>query len=125
MSYPLRIDHIGIAARDPQASARALTHILGTAEPTPDGADDDMFRVDLEDGAFLLFSTAETVSLAHIAFHVEPDRFAAVVERVRARGMPFGNNPEDTKNGRTDNPLGGAGRMYFVDDNGHLFEVTC
>jgi hypothetical protein len=37
----LRIDHIGIPARDAQSSARTLAAILGAAEPTPDGADNE------------------------------------------------------------------------------------
>src|SRR4051794_29039188 len=53
----IEIDHIGIAARNAQTSARALAEILGAAEPTVDGADDDMYRVDLGHGAALLFST--------------------------------------------------------------------
>jgi catechol 2,3-dioxygenase-like lactoylglutathione lyase family enzyme len=44
--------------------------------------------------------------------------------RLRSLGVPFGNQPEEPHNGRTDDPLGGAGRVYFVDENGHLFEVT-
>jgi hypothetical protein len=59
----IEIDHIGIAARDALRSARALAEILGAAEPTVDGADDDMYRVDLEHGAALLFSTSETVGV--------------------------------------------------------------
>jgi catechol 2,3-dioxygenase-like lactoylglutathione lyase family enzyme len=121
----LRVDHIGIDARDARASAAALAEILGAPAPTPDGADDDMFRVDLEDGSFALFTPAEKVALAHVAFRVEKGRFAEVVARLRERGTPFGNDPEDPRNGRTDDPLGGAGRVYFVDGNGHLFEVTC
>ena len=121
----IRFDHVGIAARDPRTSAVALAESLGTAAPTPDGADGDMFRVDLEDGSFVLFNPAPEVHLAHVAFHVEPGRFTEVVARLRARAAPFGNDPEDPRNGRTDDPLGGAGRVYFVDENGHLFEVTC
>jgi catechol 2,3-dioxygenase-like lactoylglutathione lyase family enzyme len=121
----IRIDHIGIAARDAFASARALADILGAAEPTVDGADDDMARVDLDGGAFLLFSTSTTVAPEHIAFCVDRNRFDGVVVRLRERGVAFGNEPDDPRNGRTDDPLGGAGRVYFVDENGHLFEVTC
>jgi hypothetical protein len=40
------------------------------------------------------------------------------------RGLTFGNDPENPRNGSTDDPLGGAVRVYFIDDNGHLFEVT-
>jgi catechol 2,3-dioxygenase-like lactoylglutathione lyase family enzyme len=121
----IEIDHIGVAAHDAQTSARALAEILGAAEPTVDGADDDMYRVDLGHGAALLFSTSETVGIVHIAFRVERPRFAGVVARLRERGLELGNDPEDPRNGETTDPLGGAGRVYFHDENGHLFEVVC
>jgi catechol 2,3-dioxygenase-like lactoylglutathione lyase family enzyme len=120
----IRIDHIGIGARNVRTSAESLAEILGAPEPTVDGADGDMARVDLEHGAFLLFNPEEKPLLAHIAFRVDRERFEGVVARLRRRGIPFGNDPEDTRNGRTDDPLGNAGRVYFVDENGHLFEVT-
>src|SRR5690349_9189134 len=113
----IEIDHIGIEARDAQRSARAMAEILGAAEPSVDGADDDMYRVDLEHGA-LLFSTAATVRFQHMAFRVDHERFAAVVTRLRDRGIPFGNDPEDPRNGKTDDRLGGKGRVYFTDENG-------
>ncbi len=102
-----------------------LAEILGAPEPTTDGADDDMFRVELEDGAFLLFANSASVHAEHIAFRVDSERFGRVVERLRKRGLVFGNDPEDPRNGKTNDPLGGKGRVYFVDENGHLFEVTC
>lgn len=121
----IQIDHIGVAARDAWRSARVLAEILGAAEPAADGAEDDMARVDLAHGASVLFNPAETVPPTHVAFRVDAERFAAVVTRLRARAIPFGNDPEAPTNQRTDDPLGGAGRVYFVDENGHLFEVTC
>jgi catechol 2,3-dioxygenase-like lactoylglutathione lyase family enzyme len=123
----LRVDHIGIPAHDARASATALAEILGAPEPATDGADGDMFRVELEDGSFILFSPAPSgkVNVVHVAFRVDEARFAAIVKRLGERSIPFGNEPDDTRNGRTDDPLGGAGRVYFVDANHHLFEVTC
>lgn len=121
----LRLDHIGIAAHDARSSARTLAHILGAGEPLVDGADEDMYRIELEHGAFLLFNPAKVVHPEHIAFRVDAQRFGEVLTRLRERGLPFGNDPEDPRNGRTDDPLGGAGRVYFADENGHLFEVTC
>lgn len=121
----IEVDHIGIAARDARRSAHALAEILGAAEPTVDGADDDMYRVDLAHGAALLFSTSETVGFEHVAFRVDYGRFLGVVTRLRERGIPFGNEPEGPGNGKTDDPLGGRGRVYFTDENGHLFEVVC
>jgi catechol 2,3-dioxygenase-like lactoylglutathione lyase family enzyme len=121
----IQVDHIAIAARDPRASAGALADILGLGEPVTDGADDDMYRIDLDHGSFLLFSTAATVEPQHMAFRVDHARFGAVLERLRSRGVAFGNEPEDPRNGKTDDPLGGAGRIYFLHADGHLFEVTC
>lgn len=120
----VHVDHIGIAARDPLASARALAEILGASEPAIDGADDDMYRIDL-DGAFVLFNAAADVPPVHVAFRVDQARFVAVVDRLRAGQIPFGNDPEDTRNGRVDDQLGGNARLYFLDRDGHLFEVTC
>jgi catechol 2,3-dioxygenase-like lactoylglutathione lyase family enzyme len=121
----IQIDHIGITAHDALASARLLAEILGAMEPAVEGADGDMYRVDLAHGTFLVFSSSDTVSFEHIAFRVEPAHFADIVTRLRARGLAFGNDPEEPGNGRTVDPLGGAGRVYFVDNNGHLFEIVC
>jgi hypothetical protein len=120
----IKIDHIGIPARDAGASARALAAILGTAEPTLDGADDDMYRLDL-DGAFLLFADAATFTPEHVAFLVTEERFANIVTCLKQRGLAFGNDPEDLRNGRTEDPHGGGQRIYWTDENGHLFEASC
>lgn len=98
----IRIDHIGIAARNARESAQALAQILGAPEPIVDGADNDMYRVDLDHGASLLFSTSETVRFEHIAFQVDRSRFIEVVTRLRQREMQFSNDPEDVRNGSTD-----------------------
>jgi catechol 2,3-dioxygenase-like lactoylglutathione lyase family enzyme len=119
----MRIDHVALPARDPEASAWFLTHILGVAPPRPEGPDGDMFSVPL-DGADVLFVAADAVEAHHMAFNTSEAEFIAVVERLRARGLPFGNDPEQPRNGRVDDPLGGAGRVYFSDPDGHLFEVT-
>jgi catechol 2,3-dioxygenase-like lactoylglutathione lyase family enzyme len=121
----IEIDHMGIAARNAKTSAQALADILGAPQPIPEGADDDMYRVDLGHGASLLFVTSETVGSEHVAFRVDPDRFAEVVTRLRERRVEFGNDHDDTRNGVTSDPLGGAGRVYFLDENRHLFEVMC
>lgn len=121
----IAIDHVGIPARDARASAHRLAEILGARAPTPDGADDDMFRVDLTGGSFVLFNPASRIDVAHVAFRVAEPSFAGIVERLRGLGMTFGNDPEEPWNGLTDDPLGGNGRVYFLDPDGHLFEVTC
>ncbi len=120
----MRIDHMGLAAKDAKRSAELLAAVLGAPPPVPDGVDDDMFRVDLDGDSFLLFTQLEKIDFAHVAFRVDEPRFAGVVARLRERKIPFGNDHRETANGRTDDPLGGHGRVYFVDENEHLFEVT-
>jgi catechol 2,3-dioxygenase-like lactoylglutathione lyase family enzyme len=45
------------------------------------------------------------------------------VSRLRAKGLLFGNDPEDPNNMLVTDFLGGHGRVFFLDPNGHLFEV--
>ena len=120
----VRIDHVALGARDPQAAAGWLAELLGLAPPRPEGADDDMFAVRLGDGACLLFAAADPVPFQHMAFRVDAPSFAAIVERLRGRGLAHGNDPEQPDNGLTSDPLGGAGRVYFASPDGHLFEAT-
>ncbi|WP_141329884.1 VOC family protein [Myxococcus sp. AB025B] len=121
----MQLDHLAVDARDVDASSRFLARILGAKAPVPEGADDDMRRIDLDHGCFVLFSPASEPRFSHVAFRVDAKRFAEVVERLRTERVPFGNDHFDTANGKTQDPLGGAGRVYFNDSNGHLWEVTC
>lgn len=120
---PISIDHIAEPCRDPEASAAFLASILGIPV-SRDGADDEFFALRLEAGASLLFTEIKTfVSPLHFALRVTQAGFAAVVSRLRARSVPFGNDPEAVRNEETRDPLGGHGRVYFQDPNGHLIEV--
>jgi catechol 2,3-dioxygenase-like lactoylglutathione lyase family enzyme len=60
----------------------------------------------------------------HLAIRVAPETFTVAIERLSKRGIAFGNDPEDAANGRTDDPLGGAGRAYFRDRDGHFYELV-
>ena len=121
----VQFDHMAVEVRALEASANLMASILGTGAPVPEGEDGDMLRIDLAHDAFILFSLSDSPRFAHVAFRVDVERFREVVERLRGRGIPFGNDPNDAKNGMTDDFLGGAGRVYFTDDNGHLWEVAC
>jgi catechol 2,3-dioxygenase-like lactoylglutathione lyase family enzyme len=119
----VRIDHLALPARDADRSARYLATLLGDVAVHPEGPDGDMVSIDLDHGASLLYATTDEVHTAHVALRVDAGRFAAVVAELRERGVPFGNDPEEPGNGRTDDHLGGAGRVYFPDPDGHLIEV--
>jgi catechol 2,3-dioxygenase-like lactoylglutathione lyase family enzyme len=121
------IDHVGIPATDPEAAGTFLAWVLGEGDVVPDGppGDDsgDMFSLVL-DGWSLAFVRAPQPAPLHLAIRVAPETFTDAIERLTGRGIAFGNDPEDTANGRTDDPLGGAGRAYFTDPDGHLYELV-
>src|SRR5436305_15241641 len=119
----IAIDDMGVRARDAAASARFLAEILGMAPASPDGPNGENFRLPVGESGALLYFPADDVPGQHIAFRVDEPTFAAVVDRLRARGLTFGNDPEDQTNMQTTDFLGGHGRVFFRDPNGHLFEV--
>jgi catechol 2,3-dioxygenase-like lactoylglutathione lyase family enzyme len=119
----IEIDHIALPAHDPSASARFLADLLGLRPPEVNGPDGDMYRVGVG-SSFLLFARADAVAAQHMAFRVDERAFRDIVARLAGRGQAFGNDPEELGNGLSSDPLGGLGRVYFVDPNGHLFEVT-
>jgi catechol 2,3-dioxygenase-like lactoylglutathione lyase family enzyme len=120
----IALDHIGISARDAEASARFLSEILRLGPARPEGPEGDMYCLTIAENVSLLFSTADPILTQHIAFRVDEATFTAIVDRLRAKGLVFGNDPENLTNMRTSDPLGGHGRVYFFDPNGHLFEVA-
>jgi len=117
------IDHVAIPARDPASAARFLADLLDL-EVEADGQEGEFQSLRLGAGAALLFvPAAAPIVPCHIALRVERAELDAVVIRLRARNVPFGNDPEDPANTRWEDPQGGYGRVYFVAPDGHLFEV--
>jgi catechol 2,3-dioxygenase-like lactoylglutathione lyase family enzyme len=116
------IDHVGIPAADPWASARFLREILAQGEITPEGPDGEMASLSVGDGALTYFGLPAHES-HHVALRVAGPVLAGAIGQLRKHGMPFGNDPADPANGRTDDPLGGKARIYFHDPGGHLFEL--
>ncbi len=119
---PVVFDHVAVPSRDPEASARFLGQILGAAI-VRDGPEDEFFCLRLADRVQILFSPATEIARHHMAFRVTPGELDAVIQRLRAARAPIGNDPEAPTNGQTGDPLGGYGRVYFTDPDGHLFEV--
>jgi hypothetical protein len=83
-----------------------------------------MYNVRLSGGSSVVFVTEPSVPSHHVAFGVSEADFTAIVDRLRQRGIAFGNDPEDSANGATTDPLGGKGRVYFPSPDGHFLEIT-
>ena len=62
------------------------------------------------------------IASQHYAFHVSDPEFDAILARVKVRGLDYGSEPHDARNGRLNRRRGGRG-FYFEDPNGHLLEV--
>jgi catechol 2,3-dioxygenase-like lactoylglutathione lyase family enzyme len=116
------IDHVGIPAADPGASAWFLREILAEGEMTPEGPDGEMVSLSLGDSALTYFELPAHQP-HHVAFRVTEPVLAGAIGRLGQRGWPFGNDPANPANGHADDPLGGLGRIYFRDPGGHLFEL--
>jgi catechol 2,3-dioxygenase-like lactoylglutathione lyase family enzyme len=116
------IDHVGIPAADPWASARFLGEILGESAVTPEGQDGEMVNLSVGNGTLTYFGLPAHEP-HHVAFRVTESVLGSAIERLRQRGRPFGNDPGDPSNGQATDPLGSLGRIYFRDLNGHLFEL--
>jgi catechol 2,3-dioxygenase-like lactoylglutathione lyase family enzyme len=99
----IAIDHVGIPAADPWASARFLREILAEGEVTPEGPDGAAGEVSLSvgDSALTYFGLAAHEP-HHVALRVTGPVLAGAMGRLRQRGTPFGNDPADPANGRTD-----------------------
>ncbi len=91
----IAIDHVAVLARDVAASARFLAEILGLPPGSPAGPDGEMFQLPVNGYGSLLYFPADHVPGQHIAFRVDEPTFDAVVDRLHARGVVFGNDPED------------------------------
>ena len=116
---PLIIDHLAVPAHDHEASARFFAEIMGCVYAGPDR---HFAPVQVSDTFALLFLQVDQFTPYHFAFHVSDDDVAAIAGRLTAAGVPYGNDPRDHTNGRTDHPFGGRG-LFFLDPDGHLIEV--
>jgi catechol 2,3-dioxygenase-like lactoylglutathione lyase family enzyme len=119
----IALDHVGLMARDVAASARFLADILGLPPALPAGPDGENARLAVDGSTWIFYFPAEDVPGQHVAFRVDEETFEDVVGRLRGTGVAFGNDPEDQTNLETSDFLGGHGRVFFRDPNGHLFEV--
>lgn len=120
----MRIDHIALPARDPWAAARFLNDLLTGPPLVADGPEGEFVRLAMQDGSFLLYAPADTPASVHLALRLERAAFDAALERVRARGIAFGNDPDAPENGEWRDDQGEYGRIYLRDPDGHFLELV-
>jgi catechol 2,3-dioxygenase-like lactoylglutathione lyase family enzyme len=119
---PVQLNHHIVHARDPEASARFMTEILGLPEAT-------------RFGPFLVVQTSNQVSLDfiatdeerylvpnHYAFLVSEQEFDEIFARIKARGLDYYADPAGEQKGEINHHFGGRG-VYWADPNGHWLEI--
>lgn len=116
------LNHTIVPARDRTSAARFFATVMGLEELPPDGSGGHFAPVRVNEQLTLDFMTAEGAEGHHLAFDVDAGAFDAILGRLRALGVPYGNDPASPDNGRIDHPLCARG-LYFTDAAGNLYEV--
>jgi catechol 2,3-dioxygenase-like lactoylglutathione lyase family enzyme len=116
----VQLNHTIVPARDAHASATFLTEILGLKSPKRFGP---FWCVELDNGATLDFQHSEdAMPIEHYAFLVSEPEFDAILERIRARGLPYWADPFGRQQSEINRHDGGRG-VYWDDPNGHKLEI--
>ena len=116
----VQLHHTIVRSRNPAASARFLTEILGLPGATRFGP---FLVVELDNGVSLdFYETDGAIASQHYAFLVTETEFEASFARLRARDLDYWADPDQTRRGQINHRDGGRG-VYFEDPNGHLLEL--
>ena len=116
------LNHHIVHARDPEASARFLTEVLGLPEPTRFGP---FIVVKTANGASLDFmGTDDETYLVpnHYAFLVSEDEFDQIFGRIVEQGLDHWADPAKRQPNTINHNDGGRG-VYFDDPDGHFLEI--
>jgi len=115
----ITLNHTIVPAVDNEKAAAFFAGIMGL---TYSGSVRRFAPVRVNDQLTLDFMTVDNPVGVHLAFDVDPATFDQVLARLDADGVPYGSEPGEPDNGRTDHPLCARG-LYFTDDARNLYEL--
>jgi catechol 2,3-dioxygenase-like lactoylglutathione lyase family enzyme len=117
----VELNHTIVPARDKQASAEFLAHILGLEAGPPFGP---FIPVETANGVTLDFADAGSAEIRsqHYAFLVSEGEFDEIFGRIQAAGLQYWADPYHRRPGEINRNDGGRG-AYFEDPNGHNLEI--
>lgn len=117
----IELDHVMVPARDKRAAARMLAELLGV--PWAEDGVGPFVPVFVNDGLTLDFDEwPEPIPQIHHCFRVSEDEFDAILERIRAAGLPYRSEPH----GPADAAVGrwNGGRLVYWDQpDGHVWQI--
>ena len=118
----VQLNHHIVHARDPEASARFLTEILGLPAASRFGP---FLVVEVDNGVSLDFLQTDDERYLvpnHYAFLVSEQEFDEIFGRIEARGLDYYADPHGDHKGEINHHDGGRG-VYLKERNGHLLEI--
>lgn len=113
------LDHIIVHVRNPDATARFLTDILGLESAGKLG---HFTVVRVGPSSLDLMQTDDAIASRHFTFRVNEPGFDAIFDRIRKRGLPYWADPFHRQPGEINRWDDGRG-VYFDDPDGHVLEV--
>ncbi|TDD65730.1 VOC family protein [Actinomadura rubrisoli] len=120
----ITLNHTIVTAADNDEAARFFAAVMGLDHTGPHPHARHFVPIKVNEQLTLDFLTVARPQGHHLAFDVDAATFDAVVYRLDARDIPYGDQPAHPDNGRIDDahPLGGRG-LYFSDSSGNLYEL--
>jgi len=117
----VHLDHIMVPSRDKVASAKQLAELLGVLwSATGVGP---FAPVYVNDGLTIDFDEwADPIPVIHYCFRVSRDDFDAILERIKAAGIPYRGSVHGPVDFRIDTQHGGS-IVYWNEPDGHQWEM--
>lgn len=117
----IELDHATVPARDRRASAELLGCLLGVA--WAEARVGPFCAVYVNDGLTLDFDQADgPFPVQHYCFRVSEVEFAGIVERLKAKGVPFRSTPHGPVDMQVNTRHGGQ-IVYWNQPDGHVREA--
>jgi len=115
------LDHLMVPSRNKLVSAKLLAELLGV--PWSETGIGPFAPVYVSDGLTLDFDQwAEPLPMIHYCFRVGHDDFKAILERIRAAGIPFRSCVHGPVDFQVDTQYGGS-IVYWNEPDGHQWEM--
>jgi len=118
------LDHLILHVNDAQQSVHFYTTVLGFDH---EGARDPFEVLRVDAGFIIQLAPWGTKGGEHLAFAMPRAEFDAVFERVRTRGIEFGDSFHSVGNmagpGEEAGARGPGASLYFFDPDQHLIEI--
>jgi catechol 2,3-dioxygenase-like lactoylglutathione lyase family enzyme len=117
----IQLDHLMVPSRDKVAGARQLAELLGV--PWSESGVGPFAPVYVSDSLTLDFDQwSEPFARIHYCFRVDVGEFDAILERIRAAGIPYRSNVHGPVDNQVNTAHGGR-IVYWNEPDGHQWEM--